>query len=347
MEPADRENPAVMRKIFIALGFAGVLLTAGAVLLGIMTLRRKEMQYQNDPAVAASWIVGARKGGNPSLFAPTLWQKYLNKTGLKFLYSPPAVQSRYSGTNGSLELWLGYQSHLKGHPLLVCHRVGRTAFVDDMGQDYHGFLDVHGHIIGIFLPGYDHAAHRLTCILHWMPQEADENSRVSLPMLYTISLTPPKRKLPSAAQLSQSAVQTEDGMTVHVWDVRLSNLQYGGYLQGQRTLSFSLHVMGGELAGSNMIAETAAKAPAGAYSSQVTDPYGIVMNLPHTFFTPMFSLTSPGVVHEGDGTVWTVPVDSAGKSTDACTFHLPMQPTAGGAPVWFSLTVRVRQNEDV
>src|SRR5204863_6335663 len=114
-----------------------------------------------------------------------------------------------------------------GQPDLECHRVQQagTAFVDDVGQTYHGFLDMHGKTVAVYLPGYDHSAREMRCILRWMPRRPAAPSPISRPMVFKVKLPRYPRVLPAAESLPRTVTAQKDGITVTVDAGRLGTAQ--------------------------------------------------------------------------------------------------------------------------
>ncbi len=247
-----RRHPAY-RKIRFAAVLLLVFLGITAVSLYGIRESRLRTQTQTDPHVATVWILGVATGAQPSLTHGTPLQKWLNGHGIHALGDYRVLTSRFSGDHDSLEIWFDYHSFLPNQPNLECHRVGETAFMDDLGQHYHGYLDFQDKYVGVYLPGYDHAARRLTCALHWMPRQPAPAHPVSDPMVFTIDLPPTPRVLPPAASLARGPVSaTSQGITVTAGWARLSTPNFGMLGGSQRELSFRLKVQGGNLANANV-----------------------------------------------------------------------------------------------
>ena len=172
----------------LLLVFIGLL---AASLYGLNESCRRA-QTQTDPRIATVWILGVTQGARPTLTRGSILQKWLNAHDIHALGDYRILTTRYTGDHNSLEIWSDYQSYLPDYPQLECHRVRETAFVDDLGQPYHGYLDFQDKYVGVYLPGYDHAARRLTCELHWMPRQSSSAHPISAPMTFTIDL-PPRR----------------------------------------------------------------------------------------------------------------------------------------------------------
>ncbi|HLV80720.1 MAG TPA: hypothetical protein VKT32_10575, partial [Chthonomonadaceae bacterium] len=250
---------------------AGGLALAGLVLVlcRLVAGSRSHVQMQTDPNVATVWVLGVTHGPMHMVQEGSALQKWLNAVNIHAFGDYHSYRSGYDGDPDSLEIWFDYTSYLPRTPDLECHRVGQTAFVDDMGQAYHGYLDFQGKVVGVYLPGYDHAAHRLTCCLHWMPRQPAAPTPVSRPMVFTIALPPAQRLLPPLAALPRGPVTQSHGeVTVTVTDARLSAPRTRPFTSTQRDLAFRLKITGGELACSNVV----------AYDPNVliTSPQGIV-----------------------------------------------------------------------
>ena len=322
------------------------------ILLGLLVIvvfheQREYTQQQSDPAIVTAWLVGVSYGKSPKLIQNSPIQNMFDKVGLHLSSSTPPIKSLYQGTRGSLQIWLKDKSLLPGHPKLICHRVGETAFVDNFGQCYQGFLDLHPGVIGVFLPGYDHSASSMTCILHWVPVTTYRHNPVSKPMRFTVDLTPPQRILPAAATVSDAVTINRDGITLSVADVQLSNPTYGSYLEGQREISFNIKVHGGVPWAKNLspsIMDTQYDTPAGGIPSstaKIYDPYGIPMTIPHTFIRPMKAFDDKTIIHVNGYEVWEAEINGAGRSTDVVRLHIPVRNSISHDVVWFNPVLRV------
>ncbi|HZO91647.1 MAG TPA: hypothetical protein VFB38_25215 [Chthonomonadaceae bacterium] len=238
------------------LAAATALLTLGcltAISLYFLNDSRRRAQMQTDPRVATVWMLGVTYGKQHTLTRGSTLQQWLNAHGFHGLGDYRVLTSRYSGDPGSLEIWFDYQSFLPNHSLLECHRIGETAFVDDLDQPYHGYLDIHDKYVGVYLPGYDHAARRILCAVHWMPRQPAPPHPVSAPMVFTIDLPPAPRLLPPANTLPHGPISVSNqGITATVSEARLSAPNLSGLSGGQRELTFRLKIQGGELANSNV-----------------------------------------------------------------------------------------------
>ncbi|HZT44475.1 MAG TPA: hypothetical protein VFA07_20085 [Chthonomonadaceae bacterium] len=348
---------------------AGVLALAGIVLLTwrLIAGSRSHVQMQTDPNVATVWVLGITHGPTHTLNQGSPLQKWLNACHIHAFGDYHTYASGFNGDPDSLEIWFDYTSYLPRYPDLECHRVGQTAFVDDLGQSYHGYLDFQGKVLGVYLPGYDHAAHRLTCCLHWMPRQPAPPTPVSRPMVFTIDLPPARRLLPPVAALPRGPVMaTSQGITVTVDEARLSAPRTRPFTSTQRDLAFRLKIEGGELACSNVVANEpnvlisssggmVPEAPMtlslrryriGAMMPRLlgrsrgapahrrftlTDPYGVTL-LPATdAISPMPSLSNAAPLSDKNGTVYIAPVNGAGRSTDAVRMRFDVRPLAPGA----------------
>ncbi len=229
-------------------------------------------QMHEDPRVARVWALDVTRGENHTLKQGSAIQKWLNRANIHWLGDYSVLKSRFSGDPAGIQIWFGYQSYVPKRPELICHRVGTAAFTDDLGQSYHGFLDLHGAVVGVYLPGYDRSARKLYCNLHWMPEESvrDPHSGfVSQPMSFTVDLPPLKRILPSLSNLdsqggstsggksisevtSAKVTQTKNDVTVAIGEARLSAPKLRNLYEGQRDLLFRLNISGGKLANDNV-----------------------------------------------------------------------------------------------
>lgn len=333
----------------------------GVGLLFFLTYRQVQSSAQEheQPGFVHVWLEGVRFGPNLTLSTGDPLTQWLTRHHLPWFHKSRTYVSRYQGTVGSLELWLGYHSELANHPELVCHRVGRTAFVDNFGQAYHGFLDIFPHSIGIYLPGYDHAARELVCTLRWMPAPPDPPLPLSEPMRFYIRLPHYPRKLPLLSQVPNGPVsQTKQGVRVTLSGVWLSTPQYSNPDASRNILLFHLKIAGGELAASNVLTtdiadpfsiHRVASSWAPAHNPlTITDPYGFPLLSPVRNILPVFSLSAAGEpLHTPEGEVWQAPVDGAGRSTDVVRFHFDVHPHGGTTLIPFDLTVRVHHDASV
>jgi hypothetical protein len=171
-------------------------------------------------------------------------------------------QSQYSNDPGAMAVWFNYESYLIGQPNLECHRVQQagTAFTDDQGQVYHGFLDMHGRTVAVYLPGYDHSAHEMRCILRWMPRKPAAPSPVSRPMVFKIVLPRYPRVLPPASSLPRTVTAQKDGITVTVEAARLSGAKQTKDTVW-RDLTFHLKIDGGYLTNDNAVNDLSSGSP--------------------------------------------------------------------------------------
>jgi hypothetical protein len=322
---------------------------------------------QNDPAIARVWIAGVTFAPRHQIERGTGLQEWLNSRHISLLGDYEVLHSPFSNDPGSLEIWFNYESYLIGQPELECHRLqaSGTAFVDDLGQPYHGFLDMHGKIVGVYLPGYDHSAHEIRCNVHWMPRKPAPAFPVSRPMVFVIKLPRATRLLPAAASLPRSARATKEGVTVTVDAARLGDFKQRGAGIGQHDLTFHLKIDGGEIANDNVVLPstlvpdsgragefhlgpgyfslpaTAAmlkalgppqRQPARYQNSNLdtamslTDPYGFALLPPGMAITPLVTKETLEAARRGEGMVWVAPVNNAGKGTDVVRIHLDVAP---------------------
>jgi hypothetical protein len=361
--------------------FIGLL---AASLYGLNESRRRA-QTQTDPRIATVWILGVTQGAQPALTRGSILQKWLNAHDIHALGDYRILTTRYTGDHNSLEIWFDYQSYLSNHAELECHRVRETAFVDDLGQPYHGYLDFQDKYVGVYLPGYDHAARRLTCELHWMPRQPASTPLVSAPMTFTLDLPPAPRVLPPAASLPRGPVMvTTQGITVTVGGARLSAANIGMLGGSQRELTFHLNVQGGELVDSNVdrptsyllrggtptlrlypgsfwrfrraagLLLTQPGASPGAASTtrpfRITDPYGVSLVPDNEAISPLPLLNETGPTPIRYGMVWVAPVDGAGHGTDAVRLRfdvLPAVHTPATKPIPFDVTIPVQTGDEV
>ena len=216
---------------------------------------------QEDPKVARVWLLGVTRGKKHELQQGSEFQRWLNASNVHLFGDYSVLRSRFANDPAGVELWFGYQSYVPKHPELICHRVSATAFTDDLGQTYHGFLDIHGSVVGVYLPGFDHVAHRLTCNLHWMTEIAGEKPQdraVSKPMTFTVELPRLKRVLPELGETldkrrSKSVVSRQKGVTVEISEARLTEPKLRNLYEGQRDFLFRLKISGGKLANDNLM----------------------------------------------------------------------------------------------
>lgn len=344
------------RRYFLPLSLLISALTLSSFLiLQLFRSHLEALQIHNDPRVGRIWLTGESFGANPSLRSHDPLQFLLNKLGL----GQQTLLSRFYGASGGMELWFGYHSKIPGSPHLICHRVGRTAFSDNLGQDYHGFLDIQpNNFIGVYLPGYDHKAHRLICTLHWMP--SDGPGPVSRPMQFIINLPPAIRLLPYSNQLpANSASRTVDGVSAALSRVQLSEPNYSEYRQYQRVLSFNLSVKGGKLEASNTIMVASqmpdpfsppalrsktAPGKAAQHPLSISDPYGISLMSPGELVLPLLSVNQEGPVKDVNGEIWMAQVDGAGESTDVVRFQFFVQKDHSGKLIYFDLLTPVEHD---
>lgn len=337
-------------------------------LLGIglaLAVRRSHIQrqMQTDSEVATVWLLQVTHGPNHTVTRGSTVQRWANEHGIHALGDYQVLTGSFNGEPDGIELWFDYDSHMSAKEL-ECHRVGPTAFVDDLGQVYHGFLDFQGKTVGCYLPAYDHAAHRLLCTLHWMPRRPAAPFPVSRPMTFTVPLPPARRTLPQASVLPFGPVSvTKNGITVTLSDVRLSPTRLRTLYEGQRDLTFQLHVQGGRVADDNVempieempgivtsfgntriLQRQFGGAPgrsstyriyagrpallsgnglSSAENFTITDPYGASL-LPETAAVTM-PLLKPSKGQKRSP-YWVAPVNGAGRGTDCVLFHFHVQP---------------------
>ena len=360
-----------MRPLLWAAVLLACLGALGALIAHFAAQNRRQLQMQTDPAVATAWIVGVTQGANQTLVRGSHLQRWLNEHNIRLLGEYRELHTRYAADANGVEFWFDYDSHIPGHPLLECHRVGRTAFVDDLGQPYHGFLEFQGKSVGVYLPGYDHAARRLTCTLHWMPRRPELPMPVSFPMAFTFNLPPARRVLPHSDALPRGTVsQTAGGIMVTAEAARLGPPLLATLNVGQRNLTFRLKVQGGRLANPNLFRSGPVSRPispfyfrsvdpraplslrGGPFGSasvfrsrpmlptvsvtvnrplEITDPYGISLISPGQMLSP---LSADDASHESgeDGTTWAVVVNGGGRGTDAIRLQCDVLPTGATSP---------------
>jgi hypothetical protein len=222
-------------------------------LFGLWQGYRKHTQMQNDPRVARVWVAGTTFGRHHQIQRGSSLQRWLNTNHISLLGDYEVVQSQFSNDPDGLEIWFNYESYLIGYPELECHRINPagTAFIDDLGQPYHGYLDLHGKTVGVYLPGYDHAAHQIRCIVKWMPRRPTLTP-MSRPMVFTVDLPQATRVLPPASSLPRAVSLTKSGVTVMVDAVQLGPFKPANGAAGQRDLTFHLRIAGGEIANDNI-----------------------------------------------------------------------------------------------
>ena len=341
-----------------------VCLLAGGLALGV---RQNHLQHQmqTDPDVATVWLAQVTHGPNHTLIRGSTLQRWANRHGIHALGDYKVLTGSFNGELNGIEFWFDYESRLAAKEL-ECHRVGKTAFVDDLGQVYHGFLDFQGTAVGVYLPGYDHAAHRLTCTVHWMPRRPAAPFPVSRPMTFTVPLPPARRTLPPVAVLPSGPVSvTRSGITVTLRGLHLSPFQLRTLYQGQRDLLFQLDIRGGQIADENVAMP--ADDLRGFYASfpansatvqrQLRTAQGTVITyLPAvrnvltagngTLPSDQFTITDPygAALLPGTASVvmpltkprkgqkmspfWIAPVNGVGRGTDCVHLHFHVQPPA-------------------
>ena len=343
-----------------------LLLGVGAAAATLFTLKEhnRDIQLQTDPAVATVWLAGVTWGPNHTLVTGSPWQKWLNDRNITAFGSYRALHSQYDGEPG-VELWFDYRSYLSGREL-ECHRVEETAFTDDLGQPFHGYLDFQGKMVGVYLPAYDHAAHRLFCTLHWMPRRPNPSFPVSSPMQFSVEVPPTPRLLPLAESLPHgSQTITHQGISITVSEAQLGPVEIRQTpYSGQRRLTFRMKVTGGEIANPNVdlggntryapgfgaifveqngrtgirsinpTQERSAESGWGPLS--ITDPYGIEL-IPATQYVvpggPGGPLAGSEHLESADGKeiLWSVQVSNAGKGTDVLRLRFGVRPTRSAA----------------
>lgn len=339
----------------------------------------RKRQTQVDTRIARVWVAGVSLGAAHHLRLGTSLQRKLNEHGIHLLGDYQDIVSAFGGDPSGVEIWFGYESFLTLHPDLECHRVKAegAAFTDDLGQPYHGYLDIHGRTVGVYLPGYDHAARKLTCTLCWMPRKPANAYPISRPMTFVIALPPAKRVLPLAESLPKRVVVSRDGVTVTADQASLSAPKLAQFQNGQRDLTFRIKVEGGSLLDEAAldIDQTAAQtfrdpsnrtwiirggsiratgrtflggrsalpmlAGMGA-KMEITDPYGIPLLVPYGVATPLHAKELIKDAREGRGIVWVASVNSAGRGTDVVKIHLDvLRRNASPAPFDLLLPVDV------
>lgn len=370
-ETVPFHRKAFARPLLWTAVFLACLGTIGALIAHFAAQNRRQSQMQTDPEVATAWIVGVTQGANKTLVRGSHLQRWLNEQNVHLLGDYRELRTRYTADADGVEFWFDYDSHILGHPLLECHRVDRTAFVDDLGQPYHGFLEFQGKSVGVYLPGYDHAAHRLTCTLHWMPRRPDLPMPVSLPMAFIFNLPPARRVLPVFDALPRGPVsQTTGGVTITAEAARLGPPLLATLNVGQRNLTFRLKVRGGHLANPNVFRSSPVSrsispfyfrsvdprvplslrggpfGSAGVFRSrpqfsgsfltvnrplEITDPYGISLISPGEMLSPLSADDASRESGE-DGTTWAIAVNGGGRGTDAIRLQCDVLPTGATSP---------------
>ncbi len=332
----------LLKVLTLSTSIAVVIL--GSLLL-FETIQKRKLQIQNDPQVAAAWLAGVRYGTDCSLAPHHGLVSLMKRIGLRLPEAQHELLSRFKGANGSLEVWLGYVSHVAHQPQLVCEPVGTTAFYDNLGQSYRGFLDLQPGFVGIFLPGYDHAAKTITCVVHFVPSNS-ESAQASKPMRFVIHLPKVQRMLSTSASTGYSTVSSAHGITVKISHVRLSQALNGNYRHGQRELIFHLHINGGVVWARNMnMAEMENDTSIPAHQSvSIYDPYGMQLVLPHTFISRMRSFLTGAPFTVNHASVWVAPVSGAGESTNVVKIVLPVKVNHSANVVNFQMLVRVKQD---
>lgn len=369
----DKTPNRLHRGFILLCGLFCLLCGATFGTLRMLAETRHHVQMQNDPQVATVWTLGVTQGANHALARGTTLQKWLNDYNIHLLGDYSAMKSRFSGENpNALQFWFDYDSHLAANPLLECHRIGEAAFFDDLGQPYHGYLDFQGKVVGVYLPGYDHAARRITCAVHWMPRRPSQSQATSSPMLFTVDLPPARRVLPPArALLCRTLTLTQLGITVTVGDLRLSGPKLSLRRRYLRDLTFCLKVTGGQLVAGNMDAEGTLEdlrladdgsirlfrarlhptfprlTPPVSQRFVITDPYGISLVPEKERITPLLVDDRP--LHDSRGTFWSAPILGGGRGTDAIRLRFEVRPQ--GSPtqptIPFDVTLPVQTDDEV
>lgn len=378
----NEKHPARRRRLEPNLFLiSAMLLTFGALAgigISIFNVTRRDIQLQDDPNLASVWVIGVTRGAQQTLTHGGLLQKQLNHFGIHALGDYQVFQSGHSGDPNGLEIWFDYTSHLVGADQLECHRIGQTAFEDDLGQRYHGYLDFHNKIVGVYLPGYDHAAHKIYCKVRWMPR--GKRFPVSRPMTFVVDLPPVKRVLPPVASLPRGSIwQQAQGVTVTVRDAELSPPDLTtNYLAIQRRLTFHLKISGGEPANSNLPDlryESTTRStitlslngrvlrsgpqvlppsppqiqaairnvfPENSSFCTITDPYGIPL-VDHNNSLRGNIYYMDNSIGSGVDTDYAFAVTGAGKGTDVVRLHLDVHPlnTPANKTIPFDLIVPV------
>ena len=353
--------------LFLALAAAAIVVVS-IVAAGLWDGYRRRTQMQNDPRVARVWVNGVTFGPYHELKRGSSMQQWLNSHNISLLGDYQVLQGQYARDPGSIEMWFGYESYLVGRPELECHRVwpGGTAFTDDLGQVYHGFLDIHDRSIGVYLPGYDHSAREIRCALKWMPRRPAAPQPESEPMKFTIRLPVMRRELPPGASLPRTVTQRKGGITVTVNAARIGPFKRAQGAIGQRDMTFHLKIDGGEIANDNVATElnldepdparvarirtaigaaVAPVRPSGATPAlqaqgqlmafinptfsiplTIVDPYGIPLIVPGQAVAALVSRDALDSARRGEGVRWRAPVNNAGKGTDAVRLHLDVYP---------------------
>lgn len=333
--PIEPERPRPHRvRGFVLLSLTTLVVCASLSATLVTTYRNRRVQMQTDPNVATIWLMGVTRGTQHTLPLGNGLQSWLRACGGGVSGTPQTLTGRYTGVPGSLELWFDYRSLLPKNALLECHRVGETAFVDDLGQAYSGLLDFQGKYVGVYLPGYDHAARRLLCSVRWMPRQPAEPKPVSAPMTFTVELPPVRRVLPKAETLPNRAVcATRQGITVVASGARLSVPDFFAAGAGQQELTFRLKVIGGERTG----------------RLQITDPYDSPLLAEDAKLQPLMRIDGCAPVANEQGIVWRVPVNGVGRSTDVIRLHLEVRSKQDRtkAPIPFDLIVPIQRGDEV
>lgn len=343
----------------------------------LLAYTERRTQVQTDPSVCTVWVLGMTEGHEQVLHRSSPIQDWLADHGIHFPGAIGTLSGQFHGDPDGAEVWFDYRSLLPQHPMLECHRIGDTAFLDDLGQAYQGYLDFQGHCVGVYLPGYDHAAHRLTCALHWMPRQPAPPYPMSRPMVFTFDLPRARRILPEAAALPANPLPASaGGVSVTLSEVRLSRAEIEQLTQGQRQLTFRLKVTGGAISDANVLDLTgdlemsqltqtpsastlatlnrdiarmrrgaARLAARSAPRMTITDPYGVPLLSNDAMASRMVS-SNGGAIRDGSGAVWAVPVNGAGKGTDVVRIQLDISPSGGGPDIHFDLLAPVASEQE-
>ncbi|HLJ57921.1 MAG TPA: hypothetical protein VKT77_22980 [Chthonomonadaceae bacterium] len=326
---------------------------------------RRRTQMQADRTVGRIWIAGTTFGLRHQIQRGSSLQKWLNERHITAFGDYEQVQSQYANDRGSVEIWFNYESYLVGQPDLECHRISptTTAFVDDIGQRYHGFLDIHGKTVGVYLPAFDHSAREMRCDLRWMPRRPAAPIPVSRPMTFSVKLPRVQRLLPPAASVPDRVTMKQYGITATIDSVHVgpANLATGALTP--RDLIFHLKIEGGEIANGNMAADlnlttvdlnmwrdlrrtlgvhaggaVAVTAPQAQRQilhftqgldtrpMSLDDPYGYPMLPLGESVMPIITKDTLNSARRGEGMTWRAPVQNAGKGTDVVRFHFEVLP---------------------
>ena len=328
-----------------ALACCVTLLCFGAAGAGLAAANRhveRVTQCQTDPRVATVWKVGITRGSSHVLRRGAVWAQWLESHGVHWFGEAERCASQYHGDPGSIEIWFDYASLLPGSPPLECHRAGLTAFMDDLGQPYQGYLDLNGRNVGVYLPGYDRSAHKLICAVQWMPRRPAKRGIASRTMVFSVPLPTLKRVLPTADIIRRGSVgATRAGVSVLLSDVQLSAPDLSIYRTSQREMTFRVRITGGSLADSNAGLPLNPVAPASS-RVRIEDPYGC------SLLADSARLAPGGILERQDGeTVLRAPVDGAGVGTDAVRIHLDVRPAGSDRSIPFDVVTRVQRGVEI